>query len=64
MEVKDTSKILQIAATVIALFSFNNIKGNQIKAYVKENMYEWIEKRKSEAEIETMIKNEARRIDN
>lgn len=62
MEVKDTSKILTIAAAVAALFNFSDIQKNQLNMYVKNNMYEWIERRKDEAEVESMIKSEARTI--
>ena len=62
MEVKDTGKILTIAATVAALFNFSDIQKSQLNTYVKNNMYEWIEKRKDESEIELMIKSEARSI--
>lgn len=62
MEVKDTGKILTIAATIAALFNFSDIQKSQLNMYVKNNMYEWIERRKDESEIELMIKSEARSI--
>lgn len=62
MRVKDATKILSIATSIVALFNFNNIQKSQLNMYVKNNMYEWIERRKTEAEIENMIKSEAKNI--
>lgn len=62
MRVKDATKILSIATSIAALFNFNNIQKSQLNMYVKNNMYEWIERRKTEAEIENMIKSEAKNI--
>lgn len=63
MEVKDTSKILQIAVAVVSLFNFNDRQQKLLNTYVKNNMYGWIEKRKQESEIEELITSEARRIE-
>lgn len=62
MQIKDTTKILSIATSIAALFNFNNIQKSQLNMYVKNNMYEWIEKRKTESEVENLIKSEARII--
>ncbi len=63
MEVKDTSKILQIAVAVVSLFNFNDMQEKRLNNYVKSNMYQWIENRKHDSEIEELIKSEARRIE-
>ena len=63
MQVKDTTKILSIATSIAALFNFNNIQKSQLNMYVKNNMYEWIEKRKTEAEVESLITSEAQNIE-
>lgn len=60
--VKDLMQIAKIVATVSLLFNFNSMQENELKSYVKSQQYEWIEKRRTEQEVEEMIKNEARII--
>lgn len=62
LKTTDISKILSIAASIAALFNLNNIQQNRLNLYVKNNMYEWVEKRKSDSEIEQLIKTEARTL--
>lgn len=59
MKPNDISKILSISASIAALFNLNNVQQNRLNLYVKSNMYEWVEKRKSDSEIESLIKAEA-----
>lgn len=63
MKPSDTGKILSIAASVISLFNLNSIQQKQLNLYVKSNMYEWVEKRKSDSEIEALIKAKASTMD-
>lgn len=63
MKPSDTGKILSIAASVISLFNLNSIQQKQLNLYVKNNMYEWVEKRKTDSEIEELIKAEASTMD-
>lgn len=62
MKPNDISKILSISASIAALFNLNNVQQNRLNLYVKSNMYEWVEKRKSDSEIESLIKAEARTL--
>lgn len=60
--VKDVSQIVRIVAAVVALFNLNSFQKNELENYVKLQQYEWIAKRKDDAEVEGMLKSEARRI--
>ena len=62
MAIKDAATIMKIAMSVLSLFSFSNMQEKQINTYVKDNMYKWIAARKSEEEIESLIKSAANRI--
>ena len=53
--VKDLMQIAKIVATVSLLFNFNSMQENELKSYVKSQQYEWIEKRRTEQEVEEMI---------
>lgn len=54
MQVKDTTKILSIATSIAALFNFNNVQKSQLNMYVKNNMYEWIEKGKLKRKLKLL----------
>lgn len=62
MNATSTGKILGILASVISLFNLNAVQSNKLNSYVKANMYEWVEKRKTDSEVEAMIKAEARTL--
>lgn len=60
--ISDTIQIAKIVAVVATLFNMNSFQENQLKNYVKMEQYSWIQQRRSEQEVEEMIKNEARYI--
>lgn len=62
MEATDLNKIASIAASVIAMFNLNSLQKSKVNAYVKENRYEWMEKRKRDSEIESLILERVREV--
>lgn len=62
--VKDTVTIGKLVATVIMLFNMNSLQETSLKNYVKLEQYQWIEKRKDEAEIQQYILSKANEIMN
>lgn len=60
--IKDTIQIGKIVLAVATLFNLNAIQQTQLNNYAKLQQYQWIEKRKDDAEIEALLKNEANRI--
>lgn len=60
--ITDGAKIAKIVMAVVSLFNLNSFQQTELNNYVKLRQYQWIEQRKSEAEIEMMLKNEAIRI--
>lgn len=60
--VKDITQIGKMVIVVASLFNLNAIQQTELKNYVKLQQYEWIEKRKDDAEVEAMLKSEAQRI--
>lgn len=60
--IKDASQIAKIVATVASLFNFNSIQQTELNNYAKLQQYQWVEQRKSEAEVELMLKSEAQKI--
>lgn len=60
--VKDAMQIAKIVAIVVGLFNLNSFQTNKLNNYVRMKQYEWIEQRKSEQEVEEIIKSQARYI--
>ncbi len=60
--VKDAMTIGKILATIITMFNLNSMQENALKSYVKLQQMEWIEKCKSEAEIQQYIISKANEI--
>ena len=60
--VKDTIQIGKIVMAVSLMFNFNSLQESELKNYVKLREIEWVSKRKTEQEVEEMIKAEARNI--
>lgn len=60
--VKDTITIGKLVATVVMLFNMNSLQETSLKNYVKLEQYQWIEKRKDEAEIQQYILSKANEI--
>lgn len=60
--IKDAWQVARIVATVVSLFNLNSFQQTELNNYAKLQQYQWIEQRKSEAEIEIMLKSEAQRI--
>lgn len=55
-------KIKTLATVAITLFSLNSGQEKQLDNYVKMYENQWVEQRKSEAEVELLIKDKARSI--
>lgn len=60
--VKDTMTIAKIVATIVTMFNMNSIQETSLKNYVKLEQYQWIEKRKDDAEIQQYILSKANEI--
>lgn len=60
--VKDTIQIGEIVMAVSLMFNFNSLQESELKNYVKLREIEWVRKRKTDQEVEEMIKAEARNI--
>lgn len=60
--IKNITQIGKIVIVVASLFNLNNMQQAELKNYAKLQQYEWIEKRKDDAEIEALLKSEAQRI--
>lgn len=60
--VKDTMTIAKIVATIVTMFNLNSIQETSLKNYVKLEQYQWIEKRKDDAEIQQYILSKANEI--
>lgn len=60
--VKDAFQIMKIVAIVVSSLNLNSIQENKLNNYVRMKQYEWIEQRKSEREIEEIIKSHAETI--
>ena len=60
--IKDTYQVAKIVAIVVGMFNLNAIQETELKTYVRLQQYQWVEKRKTEQDVEEMIKNQARYI--
>ena len=60
--IKDTYQVAKIVAIVVGMFNLNAIQETELKTYVRLQQYQWVEKRKTEQEVEEMIKTQARYI--
>ena len=60
--IKDGMQIAKIVMAVVSLFNLNAFQQTELNNYVKLQQYQWIKQRKSEAEVEAMLKSEAVRI--
>ncbi len=60
--VKDAIQIAKIVAAVTSLFNLNSMQQTELNNYVRLQQYQWVEQRKTEAEIEYLLKSEAQRI--
>ena len=58
--VKDTIQIGKIVIAVSLMFNFNSLQESELKNYVKLREIEWVSKRKTEQDVEEMIKAEDR----
>lgn len=57
--IKDSMQITKIVMAVVSLFNLNSIQETELSNYAKLQYYQWIEQRKTEAEVEAILKNEA-----
>jgi len=55
-------QIMKIFATIASLFNLNAAQQAELNNYVKYQQYQWIEQRRTEAEVEQMIRSEAQLI--
>lgn len=62
MNVKDIGTIIKIMTMTMSLFNVSDLQETEINNYVKDNMYRWVEERKSEEEVEEMINSAINRI--
>lgn len=60
--IKDTLQIAKIIITVSSLFNLTPIQETEVKNYVKLRQYQWIEQRKSEQEVEALIRSYTQQI--
>ena len=55
-------KIQRLVSIAVIAFNLNAGQSKQLDYYVRANQQEWIDRLRSEAEVEQAIKSEARRI--
>lgn len=60
--IKDGVQVAKIVMTVASLFNLSAIQKTELNNYAKLQQYQWVEQRKSEAEVELMLKSEAQKI--
>lgn len=60
--IKDVITIGKILSSVLIMFNLDSIRENELKNYVKLNQTEWIEKCKSESEVEQYIMDKANEL--
>lgn len=60
--IKDGIQVAKIVMTVASLFNLNSFQQTELNNYAKLRQYQWVEQRKSEAEVELMLKSEAQKI--
>lgn len=60
--IKDGIQVAKIVMTVASLFNLNSFQQTELNNYAKLRQYQWVEQKKSEAEVELMLKNEAQKI--
>lgn len=60
--IKNAIQIGKIVTLVAALFNLNSFQTRELNNYAKLRQYEWIEKRKDDAEVEAQLRSEAQRI--
>ena len=49
--IKDGMQIAKIVMAVVSLFNLNSFQQTELNNYVKLQQYQWIEQRRSEAEV-------------
>lgn len=60
--IKDGMQVAKIVMSVSSLFNLNSIQQAELNNYAKLQQYQWVEQRKSEVEVELILKNEAQKI--
>lgn len=58
----DILNVAKVVAIVAGVFSLNNAQQRELDNYVKLYNYEWVEKRKHDSEIESLIEEKVRSI--
>ena len=60
--VKDVYTVGKILSSVLIMFNLDSIRENVLNSYVKLNQTEWIERCKTESEIEQYIISKANEL--
>lgn len=60
--IKAGMQVAKIVMAVASLFNLNSIQQTDLNNYAKLQQYQWVEQRKSESEVELMLKSEAQKI--
>lgn len=60
--VKDVYTVGKILSSVLIMFNLDSIRENELNSYVKLNQTEWIERCKTESEIEQYIISKANEL--
>ena len=60
--VKDVYSVGKILFSVLIMFNLDSIRENELNSYVKLNQTEWIERCKTESEIEQYIISKANEL--
>lgn len=60
--IKDGMQIAKIVMLVAGMFNLSSFQQTELNNYARLQQYQWIEQRRTEAEVEAMLKNEALKI--
>lgn len=60
--VKDVYTVGKILSSVLIMFNLDSIRENELNSYVKLNQTEWIERCKTESEVEQYIISKANEL--
>lgn len=60
--VKDIYTVGKILSSVLIMFNLDSIRENELNSYVKLNQTEWIERCKTESEVEQYIISKANEL--
>ena len=58
----DLMNVAKVVVVVAGVFSLNSAEEKQLSNYVKLNNIQWVEKRRRDSEIESMLRDKVREI--